>query len=148
MLTQLIIGAILLSLTVAFQALAFDLIIKKTHELMSTKIKKITRFWKAAILTVVTLSVSLVIIVEIWIWGIFYLVINVVPDLETALYFSTTTFTTVGYGDVYLGTDWRLLSSIESLNGFLLFGWSAAFIYEIVSHVYKKEGRDISKKGK
>lgn len=145
MLIQLLIGAILLSFTVAFQAIAFDIIIKKTNELMNTKIERITRFWKAVILTIVTLSVSLVLIAEIWVWGLFYLIIDVVPDWETALYFSTTTFTTVGYGDIYLDKDWRLLSSIESLNGFLLFGWSAAFIYEIVSQVYKKEGQDISK---
>jgi hypothetical protein len=70
-------------------------------------------------LAVVTLSVSFTLIAEIWIWAIFYLLIHVVPDLETALYFSTTSFTTVGFGDIILGKDWRLISSIESMNGFL-----------------------------
>lgn len=146
MFMQLIIGAFLLTLTVIFQALSFDFIIKKMYKLVENRVGKITKFWKAAILTIVTLGVSFTLIVEIWIWGMFYLIIDVVPDLETALYFSTSSFTTVGYGDIYLDKDWRLISSIESLNGFLLFGWSTAFIFEIVSNVYKKEGHAINKK--
>lgn len=146
MFMQLIIGTFLLTATVIFQALAFDFIIKKIHHLVENRVGKVTKFWKAAILTIVTLGVSFTLIVEIWMWGIFYLIIDVVPDLETALYFSTSSFTTVGYGDIYLDKDWRLISSIESLNGFLLFGWSTAFIFEIVSNVYKKEGLAINKK--
>ena len=98
------------------------------------------------LIILVILVLSFTLIAEIWMWGMFYLIIDVVPDLETALYFSTSSFTTVGYGDVYLDKDWRLISSIESLNGFLLFGWSTAFIFEIVSNVYKKEGHAINKK--
>ncbi len=143
MIIQLIIGAILIALTVVFQAFSFDLIIKKVQWLEKTALRKQKGIWKAAILAIVALGVSCVLIVEIWIWGLFYLVIGVMPDLESTLYFSTTTFTTVGYGDVVLERDWRLLSSIESLNGFLLFGWSTAFIFEIVSRIYRKEGKAI-----
>jgi voltage-gated potassium channel Kch len=55
------------------------------------------------------------------------------------LYFSTTTFTTVGYGDVFLDKEWRLLSAFQSANGFIMFGWSTAFIFEIMSKLYKEE---------
>ena len=140
MLTQLLIGTLMLALTVVWQALAFDFIIRKTQNLTHAKINKITKSWKSIILTIVTLSVSFVLIFEVWIWGMLYLIIGVFTDLETALYFSTSSFTTVGFGDVYLGKDWRLLSTIEAMNGFILFGWSTAFIFEIVSNVYKKEG--------
>lgn len=145
MLAQLIIGTLMLALTVVWQALAFDFIIRKTHDLMQAKINKITKSWKSIVLTIVTLSVSFVLIFEIWAWGMLYLIIGVFTDLETALYFSTSSFTTVGFGDIYLGKDWRLLSSIEAMNGFILFGWSTAFIFEIVSNVYKKEGAAIKK---
>ncbi len=143
MLTQLIIGTIVLAITVFWQAIAFDFIIKSMHALMHSKINQITKSWKAIILTITTLGVSFVIIVEIWIWALLYLTLGIFIDLETALYFSTSSFTTVGFGDVYLDKDWRLLSSIEAMNGFLLFGWSTAFIFEIVTNVYKKEGAAI-----
>lgn len=51
----------------------------------------------------------------------------------------------MGFGDLVLSEDWRLLSSFESVNGMILFGWSTAFIFEIVrqiySHVYRPPGR-------
>ena len=64
--------------------------------------------------------------------------------LEAALYFSTSAFTTLGMGDVVLSDEWRLMGSIEAANGFLLFGWSTAFIFEVMSQLYRKEAEVIS----
>lgn len=44
-------------------------------------------------------------------------------------YFSTTTFTTLGVGDVYPEGPLRLVAGIASLNGLVLIGWSASFTY-------------------
>ena len=57
------------------------------------------------------------------------------PDFEAALYFSTTSFTTIGYGDVVLDKQWRLVSAIEGANGLLLFGWSTAFLFSVISRM-------------
>lgn len=139
MITQFAAGALLIGLTVTFQAFAFDTLIKRTWWPKYTS----KGLLKALTVAIMVLAVSCVLIAEIWLWGIFYLFIDVVPDLETALYFSTVSFTTVGYGDVVLGADWRMLGAIESLNGFLLFGWSTAFIFEVVSRIYRKEGETL-----
>lgn len=66
--------------------------------------------------------------VEIWSYAGLYLLAGALPDLETAVYFSTASFTTVGYGDIVLEPDWRIIGAIESANGLLLFGWSTAFL--------------------
>lgn len=66
--------------------------------------------------------------IEIWLYAGLYHVAGAVADLETALYFSTVSFTTVGYGDIVLEPGWRLVGAIESVNGLLLFGWSTAFL--------------------
>ena len=65
----------------------------------------------------------------------FTVVAGAIPDLETALYFSTASFTTIGYGDVVLGPDWRLIGAIEGANGLLLFGWSTAFLTTTTSQL-------------
>ena len=78
-------------------------------------------------------------IVEIWIWAGFYLSLDEFNSFSDALYFSTSTFTTVGYGDIVLSEKWRLISSFQAANGFILFGWSTAFIFEIMSKLYKDE---------
>jgi hypothetical protein len=44
-------------------------------------------------------------------------------------YFSITTFTTLGFGDVQPRGPVRLIAGFQSLNGLVLIGWSASFTY-------------------
>ncbi len=44
-------------------------------------------------------------------------------------YFSMTSYTTLGVGDVYPQGPLRIVAAIEALNGFALIGWSASFTY-------------------
>ncbi len=44
-------------------------------------------------------------------------------------YFSFTTFTTLGFGDISPHGDLRYLTGIESLTGLVLITWSASFLY-------------------
>jgi voltage-gated potassium channel Kch len=52
----------------------------------------------------------------------------------SALYFSAVTYTTTGYGDVVLPTEWRLVGAVEALTGILMCGWSSGFWFVVVSH--------------
>ncbi|PCM44474.1 ion transporter [Marinobacter sp. ANT_B65] len=45
------------------------------------------------------------------------------------VYFSFSTFTTVGYGDIEPVGDLRFLTGIEGLSGLVLITWSASFLY-------------------
>jgi hypothetical protein len=66
--------------------------------------------------------------IEIWTWAGAYLALGTVPSFADALYFSTVTFCTLGYGDIVLLSDWRLFGSLEGVSGFLLIGWSTAYL--------------------
>jgi len=139
LLSQLAIGAILLCITVVIHAVVLDRLLN-VFEKGSNRVRLMFgKSWKIPVLVIAVLGVFTAHVVQIWLWAMFYLYIEVLPDLESALYFSTTTFTTVGYGDVFLDKDWRLLSSVQSANGFIMFGWSTAFIFEIMSKLYKGE---------
>lgn len=52
------------------------------------------------------------------------------------LYFSTVTYTTLGFGDVVMEPGWRLLSSFQAANGIIMFGWTTALIVAAVQFVY------------
>lgn len=78
-------------------------------------------------------------ITEVWAWALVYLALGAFASLETAVYFSTVTFTTLGYGDITLSAEWRLLSSFEAANGLLLFGWSTALVFVAVKWVYRTD---------
>ncbi|MEZ0496185.1 potassium channel family protein [Sphingomonas sp. IW22] len=73
--------------------------------------------------------------IEIWAYAALYLGVGAVGNLETALYFSTASYTTVGYGDVVLDPRWRVVGAIESANGIILLGWSTAFFVSIVGRI-------------
>ena len=44
-------------------------------------------------------------------------------------YFSITSYTTLGIGDLYPHGGIRIVSGIEALNGLVLVGWTASFTY-------------------
>jgi hypothetical protein len=82
---------------------------------------------------------------EIWIWAGLYLWLGVFGDFEQALYFSTSTYVTIGYGDVVLPRGSRILGSIEGATGIILIGWSTAFFFSIVDRLKLLE-RGLEKK--
>lgn len=69
-----------------------------------------------------------VLTVEIWVWAGCYWLLGLLPDFATALYFSTVTFSTIGYGDIVPDPGWRMFAALEGINGFLLIGWSTAYL--------------------
>lgn len=74
--------------------------------------------------------------VEIAVWALFYWSQKSLPDFESSLYFAVVTYTTLGYGDLVLSREWRLLAGIEALIGILMCGWSTGFFVAIVGRIY------------
>ena len=66
-------------------------------------------------------------------WAAFYYKRGLFVDLETSLYFSLGSYTTIGFGDVLLPQRWRLLAGIEAIAGVLLCGVSTAFIFAVMT---------------
>ena len=70
-------------------------------------------------------------------WALFYYTRGLFDDFETSLYFSMVSFTTIGYGDVLLPRNWRLLGVIEGFSGVLLCGISTAFMFAVVNGIFQ-----------
>jgi hypothetical protein len=92
-------------------------------------------FGQGAAIVFMVMGLVVIHTLEIWSYGLVYLAIGALPDLESALYFSTASFTTMGYGDIVLTHHWRLFGAIEGANGLLLFGWSTAFLFSVTSRL-------------
>ena len=75
-------------------------------------------------------------LLEAGVWALFFMVTKLLPDFETAVYFSLTSYTTVGYGDVVLPASSRFLGPIEAAVGILMFGWSTAIIVTAITRIY------------
>ncbi len=50
-------------------------------------------------------------------------------SLQNCLYFSAETYSSLGFGDLIPNGPIRLLAGVEALNGLLLIGWSASYLY-------------------
>jgi hypothetical protein len=70
---------------------------------------------------------------EIWAYAGLYVGLHEIPKLEDALYYSTSAFATLSAPDRLLGHDHRLIGAVEGVNGFLLIGWSTAFLVSVTA---------------
>jgi hypothetical protein len=99
----------------------------------------------SAVLTIRVVSALLLLhLLEASAWAALYWLARVVPDAETAFYFSMTSYTTVGYGDVVLPADWRLLGPIEAATGILMFGWSTGFMVAAINRIHAGQLRRLA----
>lgn len=72
---------------------------------------------------------------EIWAFAFVYIALGAVGGLEDALYFSTISYSTVGYNDLHIVVQWRLLGAFESIMGMFLLGWSTAFFFRMLGRI-------------
>ena len=87
-------------------------------------------FRQIMILTGLLLWIMLAHLIEVLIWAVLFILVGALQTMEEALYFSLVCFTTLGFGELTLSDEWRLLSAFVGANGFLLFSLSAAFLFE------------------
>ena len=92
---------------------------------------------RVALLLRLFLGIVLLHLIQVGLWAVVFWRAQELPNLETALYFSLATYTTIGFGDVVVGPGWRVLAGIEGLTGILLVGWSTAFVFAVVNRMYE-----------
>lgn len=88
-----------------------------------------------AILSVLTLWLLAGISIALWMWAYLFLVLGEFDSIDAAVYFSSVSATTLGYGDTLLSEKWQLLSGFIAANGLVLFSLNTAFLFEALRHV-------------
>lgn len=63
-------------------------------------------------------------------------------------YFSINCYTTLGLGDITPSGAIRVIAGIESLNGFVLIGWSTSFTYIAMERFWKEARHHHSRQAK
>lgn len=69
---------------------------------------------------------------EVLVWALMYEVVQAAAPGGDVLYFAFVNYTTLGYGDITPVREWRLIGPLTAMNGVLLFGWSAAILFEVL----------------
>jgi len=121
----------LVVVTVAIHAIGFSALLRamiRSHALAAWGFRRVT-----LLVIGMTCWLILVHLAEISVWGLFYFWQGCLPDADSALYFSGITYTTVGYGDLVLPKQWRMLAPLEALTGILMCGLSTGLFFAVVS---------------
>ena len=84
---------------------------------------------------------------EIWIYALTYQVMDLTDSLETALFISTSSYSTIGEAAGLLPPDWRLVGALEGVNGMLLIGWSTAFLFQLLDHIMSDDDEVKAQRG-
>lgn len=92
----------------------------------------------AVVVGATTLLATVLHATETGAWAVAYCVIGAMPDFKSAMLYSLGAMTTYGHEDLFLEHRWRLLGTMEALNGWLLFGLSTAFLFWLIQEVSPK----------
>lgn len=85
------------------------------------------------LLLIAALGIFAIHTIEIWLYALLYLLLGASKNFEEALYFSTVTYSTIGYGDLVFSKNWRILGAIEGATGIIMLGWSTAFLVSLLA---------------
>ena len=137
MITKLLISFLLMAFCVGIHATGLMAAIR-WHDRSSVLADP--RFWRPTWLLIQVASwLVLLHLLETSLWALLYTGGHAIPDVHSAFYFSSVTYTTVGYGDVVLPEAWRLAGGVEALTGILMCGWSTGFFFAILSNIYRSQ---------
>ncbi len=125
--TTMSLGTVIIHLT----GLAFLVRILRSHHRLVRPLKSAP----VAVLLMTTVTIFAIHTVEIWLYALLYMLLGALGTFEVALYFSTVTYSSVGYGDVLLGEEWRILGAIEGATGLIMIGWSTAFLVSLLGQL-------------
>ncbi len=138
MLIQLLLGAFIITLTIVVQVIFLGTLaafFSQVKHLLSTGRRALNNI---LVMVVSVLWLVLGITINTWIWAITLLLVGEFHDLESSLYYSIASFTTLGYGDLLLSQDWRIFGSLSAVNGLIVFGLNTAFLVELMLSTWGK----------
>ena len=130
MFIQLALGSLIMLATIIVAALswwALEAIILRLHE-WATRPPHGPKLM--VVLTLALIWTLGMLMVSVWVWAVALYWLDIFVTMEASVYFSLVAFTTLGFGDVLLPQEWRLLSGLAAANGLLMFGLMTAIMVE------------------
>jgi voltage-gated potassium channel len=131
-------AAILITLTLCLQVAGMAVLIHWARARLANNIYKLGTLPAAVLMVRFTTAIIALHLLHTVLWTTFYHW-QCFPSWETAFYFSTASYTTVGYGDVVLSQTWRTLGPVEGVVGVLMSGLSVSVLFAIMTRLVERE---------
>lgn len=145
MLISLVVGMLLAIATVVIHSMGTTWWIQRLQRHSECVAQEVLPLRPMKILCTTAIILLLLHVLEISLWSSVYLMLPDLDELSTfeeAAYFSTVTFSSLGYGDLVIHGQWRLLSAFQAMTGLLIFGWSSAMFFAVVQRLWAAVGVD------
>lgn len=140
MLRQLLVGGGVSLVNIAIHALVMTIVVRVAQATSAKKVSRPSLFLIAVMIP--TVSVFMVAhTIEVFVWALAYWIVGAAPPGANLIYFAFVNFATLGYGDIVPVQRWLLLGPIAAMNGWLLFGWSTAVIFEVLQRALALQRR-------
>ena len=139
-LSQVLAATILSTLTLTLESAGMAVLIHWLRAYFARGIKS-QRLWHTAVLMIRFTSVTILLhLLQILLWAAFYR-LQCLRSWEACFYFSATSYSTVGYGDIVLPPVWRLLGPLEAIMGVLMCGISISVLFAIATRLIGSEAQ-------
>ena len=135
---QLGVGAAMIALCVIIHGLGLFTLQKAMHgEAADERFRNLEPLsLRGTIFTLLTVfALIFVHFVEIWLFAFVYDFIGALPNFHESLYFSTISYSTIGYGDESIAHQWRMVAALEGILGVIMLGWSTAFFVRVLGRL-------------
>jgi voltage-gated potassium channel len=135
---QLAAAVLLLSLTLCLHCAGITTLIEWLKRVLTRDIHRHGPVYAATLVVQSTLAIIVLHGLVILLWACFYRT-RCFPSWELAFYFSATSYSTVGFGDVTLPSNWRLLGPLEGVTGMLMCGISVSILFALVTRLLDRD---------
>ncbi len=137
---QIAASVLLVSLTLCLQCAGMIALIEWLKRVLAKDVYKHGPGYSATLVVKATIAIVILQGLLILLWASFYRT-RCFPSWELAFYFSATSYSTVGYGDVILPPSWRLLGPLEAITGVLMCGISVSVLFALVTRLLDRDAQ-------
>ena len=130
-------AVLLLVLTLCLQCVGVAALIEWLRTATTKDLQRIGPIRSAVLVVKSTIAIVILHGLVILLWASFYR-LKCFSSWELAFYFSSSSYATVGYGDVTLPARWRLLGPLESMAGVLMCGISVCILFATVTRLLER----------
>jgi len=138
MLLPLLIGTLTIFVNMIVQVLAVVILLRFFVNRGKRYAKTATVFDDIWILSFALIVLFAGNIVQFLVWASLFMYLGEFQDFATAFYHSTVNFASLGYGDIVMSEQWRLLGALEAANGVLMFGLTAGTMFSIMQNMVRQ----------
>jgi len=132
------IAVFLVTLTLWIQCAGIAVLIHWARASIESGVARLSSLHAAGLMIRFSILVIVLHFLQIFLWSLFYRR-YCLPSWESSLYFSASSYSTVGYGDVVLPRVWHLLGPVESIIGVLMCGISVSCLFAVVTRLVERE---------